>query len=380
MPYQMKLSSFIIEQMETILAEWDTFARTLGPAATGMTDEALRDHARQILQTAAKDIDSEQSAGQESNKSKGQAADETDSAASEHGRIRQEDGFTMIQMVAEYRALRATVLRLWLPHVEHFTEKTTSDMLRFNEAIDQAVAESTARYTEQTARTRDTFLAILSHDLRTPLAAMAMAGDYLTAPHIGTPQTVRVGGQVKRSVAVMSSMISDLLEYARAQLGAGIPIVRHDTNIQDLLEAAIDEVRMAYPDCQFEVRISGKLVGSFDDARLRQAVVNLLTNAVQYRTQGYPVVVSATEAKDTIILQVRNQGPVIPQDSLQAIFDPLVQLAGDEQQDGRPSTSLGLGLFIAREIAVAHNGTITAESDESSGTVFTIQLPKPLEH
>lgn len=376
----MKLSSFITEQMETILAEWDRFARTLGPAATAMTDEALRDHARQILQTAAKDIDSEQSAGQEANKSKGQAQDETDSAASEHGRIRQEDGFTMIQMVAEYRALRATVLRLWLPHVEHFTEKTTSDMLRFNEAIDQAVAESTARYTEQTARTRDTFLAILGHDLRTPLAAMTMAGDYLTTPNIGTSQTARVGGQVKRSAAVMNSMISDLLEYARAQLGAGIPIVRHDADMQDLLEAAIDEVRMAYPDCGFEVRISGKLVGSFDDARLRQAVVNLLTNAVQYRTQGYPVVVSASEEKDTIILQVQNQGPVIPQDSLQAIFNPLVQLAGDEQQDGRPSTSLGLGLFVAREIAVAHNGTITAESDDSSGTVFTIKLPKPRKH
>lgn len=372
----MKLSYFITEKMETILMEWDAFARTLGPAATGMTDEALRDHARQILQAAAKDIDSEQSAAQEATKSKGHAKDDTGSAASEHGRIRQEDGFTMIQMVAEYRALRATVLRLWLPHVAHVTNETTADMLRFNESIDQAVAESTARYTEQTARTRDTFLAILGHDLRTPLAAMAMAGDYLTAPNVGTQQTAVVGGQVKRSAAVMSSMVDDLLEYARAQLGSGIPILRDDTNMQALLETAIGEVQMAYPHCQFEVRISGTLIGSFDGARLRQAIVNLLTNAVQYRAQEHPVAVSASEVKDAIIIQVQNQGPVIPQDALQAIFNPLVQLAGDELQDGRPSTSLGLGLFIAREITAAHGGTITAESDDSSGTVFTIRLPK----
>jgi signal transduction histidine kinase len=372
----MKLSRFIIGQMETILTEWDAFARTLGPAATGMTDKALRDHARQILQSAAKDIDSEQSASQEAEKSKGHAKDDADSAASEHGRIRQEDGFTMIQMVAEYRALRATVLRLWLPHVERVTKETTSDMLRFNEAIDQAVAESTARYTEQTARTRDTFLAILGHDLRTPLAAMAMAGDYLTAPNVGTQQTAVVGDQVRRSAAVMSTMVSDLLEYARAQLGNGIPIVRDETDINNLLEAAIDEVRMAYPHCQFELRISGKLVGSVDNARLRQAIVNLLTNAVQYRANEHPVVVSASEVEDAISIQVQNQGPIIPRDSLQAIFDPLVQLARDGQQDGRPSTSLGLGLFIAREVAAAHEGTITAESDESIGTVFTIQLPK----
>lgn len=372
----MKLSDFIIEQMETILTEWDTFARTLGPAATGMTDDALRDHARQILQAAASDIHTEQSAAQEASKSKGHTKKQRGSAASTHGRLRQEDGFTMIQMVAEYRALRATVLRLWLPLVEHVTQETTTDMLRFNEAIDQAVAESTARYTEQTARTRDTFLAILSHDLRTPLAAMSMAGDYLTAPNVGTQQTATVGGQIKKSAAVMSSMVSDLLEYARTQLGHGIPIARDETDIDDVLTSAIGEVEMAYPHCRFELKTSGNLVGSFDEARLRQAIINLLTNAVQYRAQEHPVAISASDLNDAIIVQVQNQGPVIPEDSLQSIFSPLVQLSGDAQHEGRPSTRLKLGLFIAREIIEAHAGTITAASDESTGTVFTIQLPK----
>jgi signal transduction histidine kinase len=370
------LSRFIIEHMELILAEWDAFARTLDPAASGMTAKALRNHARQILEMVAQDIDTEQSAQQEIEKSKGHAKDETGSAASKHGRIRHQDGFTMVQMVAEYRALRASVLRLWLPHVERVTERTTSDMLRFNEAIDQAVAESTARYVEQTARTRDTFLAVLGHDLRTPLAAMAMAGDYLTMPNVGTRQTAVVGDRVKRSAAVMSSMVSDLLEYARSQLDNRFPIVRQDADMHEVIKAAISEVELAYPRCPFELRTSGRLVASFDDARLRQAIVNLLTNAVQYRSPDHPVVVSASEMRDAISVQVQNQGPVIPKDSLQAIFNPLVQLAVNGEQNGRPSTSLGLGLFIARRITEAHAGTIMAESDERSGTVFTIRLPK----
>ena len=141
----MKLSTFINTRMESILVEWDAFARTLGPAATEMTDLALRDHAKQILESIAENIESVQSTEQQSKKSKGWESDERESAASEHGRLREENGFTMVQMVAEYRALRAVILRLWLQEVKHVTEATITDMLRFNEAIDQAVAESTAR-------------------------------------------------------------------------------------------------------------------------------------------------------------------------------------------------------------------------------------------
>ena len=372
----MRLPRFIIEHMERILAEWDAFARTQDPAARSMTDQALRNHARQILEAVAKDLETQQSPEQEIGKSKGQAEDQRDSAASEHGRIRHDDGFTMIQMVAEYRALRASVLRLWLPHVEHIREQTMSDMLRFNEAIDQAVAESTARYTEQTTRARDTFLAILGHDLRTPLAAISMAGDYLTVPNVGTPQTAMIGERVKRSSVVMSAMVSDLLEYARSQLDNRFPIARHETDLKEILTAAISEAELAYPQCQFELQTSGELVASFDGARLRQAIVNLLTNAVQYRSPEHPVVVSACEQADVITVQVQNCGPVIPQESLQAIFDPMVRLASNRHHDGHASTSLGLGLFIARKITEAHDGTITAESDESSGTIFTIKLPK----
>lgn len=372
----MKLSTFINTHMDSILAEWDAFARTLGSVAAGMTDLALRDHAKQILQAVAEDIESLQSNVQQSRKSKGWNIDERDSAASEHGRIRQENGFTMVQMIAEYRALRAVVLRLWLQKVGQITESTITDMLRFNEGIDQAVAESTARYMEQAGRTRDTFLAILGHDLRNPLAAMLVAGEYLAVPNLDADKIAQLGGQVRRSAAAMGGMVNDLLEYARTQLGGGIPVARHDADVQDICKAAIDEVAMANPGCGLELKLSGDLSGSFDSARLQQALINLLTNAVQYRSDEHPVRVVAAEEEGTIVIHVQNRGPVIPQDALQAIFNPLVQLANEGHYKGRPSTSLGLGLFIAREITEAHDGTISAESSQSYGTVFTIRIPK----
>lgn len=372
----MKLSSFINQEMEAILVEWEAFARTLLPAATGMTELALRDHAKQILKEAAIGIEKDQTSLQQTEKSKGLEPDDTESAASVHGALRQESGFSMIQMVAEYRALRATVLRLWLPQVAEVTEASANDMLRFNEAMDQAVAESTTRFTEQTSRARDTFLAILGHDLRTPLAAMAMAGDYLTSAAVGTKQTQEVGSRVKRSAATMRSMVNDLLEYARTQLGSSMPVERRPADLLDICKAALEDVSAAHPECVIELKASGNLTGQFDSARLQQALTNLLTNAVQYRAEEHPIMLSASEVQDGIVLRVRNRGPVIPKDSLEAIFNPLVQLSGDGHQEGRPSTSLGLGLYIAREITKAHGGTITADSSECSGTTFTMQLAR----
>ena len=374
----MKLSQFINDHIEEILVEWESFARTQLPGATGMSRLALRDHAKQILKAVALDIETYQSAEEQSDKSKGLGPDVAadGSAASTHGTLRENSGFSLSQLIAEYRALRASVLRLWLPQITQVTEATSNEMLRFNEAIDQALAESAVTYSEQASRTRDTFLAILGHDLRSPLAAMAMAGDYLTMPEVGTSRTLQIGARVKRSAATMATMVNDLLEYARTQLGGNIPITPHQADMKDICQAALHDAGAVHPDCPFELDASGDLTGSFDSARLQQVVTNLLNNAAQYRAKEHPVTILARGEVDAVIVQVKNFGPVIPSELLQAIFNPLVQLSIKEEQEGPPSTSLGLGLFISREITVAHGGTIAAESSETSGTVFTVRLPR----
>jgi signal transduction histidine kinase len=375
----MRLSLFINEHIEPILTEWDNFARTLAPAANGMSTAMLRNHAEQILRAIASDIETEQSREQQYQKSRGLAPTVLEeSAASLHGTIRQSSGFTMAQLTAEYRALRASVLRLWLPAVGQFTDGTLVDTVRFNEAIDQALAESVVTYSAQAARARDLFLAVLGHDLRAPLATMSMVGEYLCKSEEAAARVSQVGERVKRSAALMGAMVNDLLEYTRAELGGAMPMHPGKTDIRDICKSAVEDASAMNPNCVFKLDAGGgeDLVGVFDGTRLHQLVCNLLINAAQYRESGSPVMIVARGESEAIWIQVMNRGKPIPDEALQSIFQPLVQLSIEGQQNGRPATSLGLGLFVAREIAYAHGGTITAISNETDGTVFTVRLPK----
>lgn len=118
------------------------------------------------------------------------------------------------------------------------------------------------------------------------------------------------------------------------------------------------------------------MIGDFDAPRLAQLFSNLLNNAAQYRSDDQPVTITACGDADTAVVQVTNFGRQIPAASLQAIFDPLVQLAMSDEHKAPNATSIGLGLFIAREIASAHGGTIGAESGLECGTMFTVRLPR----
>ena len=374
----MKLSSFIQSNLDDILMEWDAFARTLEPAADGMSELALRDDARHVLLAIASDIDTEQSPDQQIEKSKGLAPGEPDvrSPASVHGAQRRLSGFSLVQLAAEYRALRATVIRLWMANPSNLTGATTNDIVRFSETIDQALAESIVTYTLHAERTRDTFLAILGHDLRSPLATMSMAGDLLVRPHDNTERTIALGVRVKRAAAAMSIMVGDLLEFARTQLGGEIPIAPKLADLREVCQWAIDDASAAHPGCSFRLETSGELEFRFDTARMQQVFSNLLNNAAQFHIGDQPVTIVAHGDADMIIVEVTNFGTVIPPESLKVIFNPLVQLLVEGDQNGRPSTSLGLGLFIAQEITTTHGGTIAVTSSASEGTVFRVCIPR----
>ena len=173
-------------------------------------------------------------------------------------------------------------------------------------------------------------------------------------------------------------MIKDLLAYTSKQLGNAMPITMRATDIRAVCEAAINEAILAYPNSQFSLNIGGALNGMFDGGRLQQLLSNLLANAVQYGENKTPVIISAhNHPPDEIVIQVKNTGPVIPPQALERIFEPLVRYTAEHpgEKDAYLSTSLGLGLYIARTIAEAHGGTIKASSSVMDGTVFTLQLP-----
>ena len=375
----MKLSQFLRQNAEDILVQWEAFAKTLTPAASLMSNEALRDHAHQILKAIALDIESHQSEAAQIKKSHGDGpAKFPQSAASVHGTLREVSGFSLVQLTAEFRALRASVLRLWLPNIEEFTEEVHDELVRFNEAVDQALAESAATYAEHTNQTRERFLAILGHDLRTPLAAISMTGSILEHSK-SLDANASIGKRLRRSAATMSSMVNDLLEYSRTQLGGKMPISPAPGNLGDIAKAAMEDAALANPDCAFHCVSRGDLTAVFDHVRMQQVVVNLLANAAQYRTKETGVVLDLDGNGDKLVFSVTNQGPAIPPEALKTIFSAMVQLPVESEQPGRPRTSLGLGLFIARETTLAHGGSIDVTSTDAQGTTFAVRLPRTVQ-
>ena len=373
----MKLSKFITENMEEILVEWESFAKTIHPAAETMDSLTLRDHAKLILEAAAKDIETDQTDREQSDKSKGLAlvlaGEET--AATTHGALRQIAGFDLEQLGNEYRALRASVIRLWKASLTEFDKSEFDEMMRFNEAIDQALAESISSYSSAVSKSRQTFLAILGHDLRGPLSAIQMASHILIKSEALDAQHLDVADRIKRSVSTMNRMVQDLLEYAGGQIGKKIPVKPETADMGNVCRTAIDEVQLAYPNALFNLETAGNLEGTFDPTRFQQVLSNLLINAVKYSEQGKQITLSAGKDLETVIVEVKNFGRPIPPESLQVIFNPLVQLS-TKGSHSHPSTSLGLGLFIAREIVEGHNGTIEVRSSETDGTIFTVRLPQ----
>ena len=374
----MSISTFIRENMSAILSEWTTFAEKTAPPAGEMTKLALTDHAEQILGAIALDVETHQSKQQQFDKSQGDDIDlgPEESAAAIHGRLRHASNFSLLQLSSEFRALRATVLRLWLPHVSQLSEDTIQEMVRFNEAIDQALAESIVTYSERADRTRDLFLAVLGHDLRAPLATISLVGDLLGRTETSPEQIVSLAERTKRSAMLMSAMVTDLLGFARVQMGGGIPATRTMVEAAEVCKMAVADAQAMYPAASVKFVAEGDLRGEFDNIRLLQLVTNLLINAAQHGERGMPVTLAAKGEADAITLRVTNFGPVIPAESMQNIFQPLVQLEPEGEHDTRPKTSLGLGLFIAQEITSAHDGTIDVTSDETDGTVFTVRLPR----
>ena len=373
----MKLDQFLIEHIEEILVEWEAFSGTLVPTAT-LSNMVLGDHARGMLEAIALDIETSQNPEQQYEKSRGNAphlASRVQSAAFSHGGQRQASDFSLHQLCAEFRALRATVLRLWLPHVGEMRQVISSQMVRFNEAIDQALAESVVSYSSKADQTRELFLAILGHDLRMPLFSMRLAGESLKKPALSAAQIAETGDRIRSSTRLMNSMVADLLGYTRTQLGSGMPIVASLVDVGIVCDSALEDAKAAHPLSQFELQVTGNTTGVFDGVRLHQLFANLLFNAAQYGDIDKPVVLAIHGDEQGISVRVTNQGPPIPAESLGAIFKPLVQLPDEGGVDERPRTSLGLGLFVAREIAQAHGGTISVQSDAASGTSFTVRIP-----
>ncbi len=374
----MRLAQFIVTSAESILAEFEEFARTHTTAGETMDIRSLRDHAAGMLRAIAHDMEQPQTTGAQKRKSEGDAPEEAEAAptaAEQHGADRAGSGFTLAEMFSEYRALRATVLRLWTKAHSSPDEVDLQDLIRFNEAIDQALAESITKYSTGIGHSREMFLAILGHDLRSPLGAVLTASNFLVTEGDLSGANLTMASRIRSSGERMLALVSDLLDFTRSRLGRGIPITRTATDIAALSRETIDEIGAYHPDREFQLSVSGDLRGQWDSERVRQALSNLVENAVKHGTASTPIAVTALGEDEEAVIAVQNRGAVIARGEQEQIFDPFKSIVSPERLE-RDQEGMGLGLYIAQEIAIAHGGRIDVESSQERGTTFRLHLPR----
>ena len=366
----MRLTEFIQNNHETIIEEWVAFARTLLPWAQGMNLRDLRDHAVELLTAVVTDMRAPQSKSQQSAKSQGRVGGGMLARVGhKHASQRLHSGFNLAQLVSEYRALRASILRLW--GEQH--GDIAGEMTRFNEAIDESLTESTVRYSEILDRTREQFVSILGHDLRNPLAAIVVSANVLTRSESLDDKQARIASRILHSAARMSRMVNDLLDLTRSRLGDGIPVTRVPMDLAPLCQQVLAELQAIHPDSCVYFESKGDLHGEWDNDRLTQVVSNLVSNALQYQADECDVTVSAIGSDAEVVIKVHNDGPPIPANALKKIFEPMVRQPSEFID--KNVTGLGLGLYIAREIVSAHGGTIAVTSTKRQGTEFGAPAP-----
>ncbi|MBY0355453.1 MAG: sensor histidine kinase [Rickettsiales bacterium] len=371
------LAVFIRDHAEEIITEWENFARTLIPAASNMSPLTLRDHIGEILVFIEKDIASHQTAAEQKKKSRGKGPVQLKiSAAQTHAALRLAGGFDIDQMVSEYRALRASIVNLWCADKPQLVAKDLLDLTRFNESIDQILAESVSHYTLKVSQSKDLFIGILSHDLRTPLHVITMSAELQA--NIGTMDEKQrmLSQQILESTARITKIVGDLLDVTRARFGSGIPVIRESMNMEFVTRQIMSEMRVAYPDSTITLTCAGDMKGEWDKARIGQVLCNLIGNAIQYSFAQTPIELRLDGSPSGMTLTIHNVGTPIAPEKIPMLFDSFVR-GIDDNGECKTSVSgnLGLGLFITRDIVQSHGGTIAVSSSEDEGTNFTVYLP-----
>jgi len=278
--------------------------------------------------------------------------------------------------MAEFRAIRASVLRLWarvLPQAEAGVE----EVMRFNEAVDQAITASIARYSNKIDESRAVILGVLAHDLRNPLNAISPGMQFILRAEAADASTMKVAVRAQQSVQRMDGLVRDLLDFTSVRLGTGLPVRPEAADLAVVCLRTIDEVEAAHPERKIVFTASGDLAGEWDAGRVSQMLVNLVTNALNHGLAGGEVRVTLMGyEQDFVTVQVQNLGPVIPDTVRAGMFQPLNRAMADRRSVPAGSSGLGLGLYIAHEIAVAHQGSLEVISTEEVGTAFTARLPR----
>lgn len=173
----------------------------------------------------------------------------------------------------------------------------------------------------------------------------------------------------------MQRIINDLMDFTRIRLGGLLPINIQVANVGDACRQAIGEIEALHTDESLAWSSSGELSGTWDSGRLTQLL--MLENAIDHGQPGGTITIVTEGTADAVTLSVANEGRPISPNAVRTIFDPL-KYTSDIERPRRAGAGLGLGLFIARQIAQAHGGTLELRDSDASGTRFVASLPRAL--
>ncbi len=243
-------------------------------------------------------------------------------------------------------------------------EKTATEL-----ALKQAQAELNEAYviSQRRALFAEQMVAIVSHDLKNPLTAIRMASDILSRGE-RTPKERQLLGHIGQSSERAVRMIADLLDFTQARVGHGITIKPNSLDLHGVIHQAVEELRVAFPAATLEHQAQGSGEACLDADRVQQIIGNLVANSVAYGDLLQPITITSSLGAGTCQVSVHNHGPVIPEALLEGLFEPMTR--GTAQ--GSDVRSVGLGLYIVRELARVHGGDVAVSSCATGGTTFTV--------
>jgi signal transduction histidine kinase len=219
-------------------------------------------------------------------------------------------------------------------------------------------------------RLREQFIAVLGHDLRTPLSAIRMSADLLQTK-TEDKRSLNLLSAIRNSSMRMGVLIENILDFARGRLGGGIPVQRKLVDdLQRTLLLTLEEVQASHPRATFIHELNVPAGVYCDALRISQLLSNLLGNAVTHGSTSAPIILKACADGDEIVISVSNQGTPIPAPLMPMLFEPFSRSEAGQRGEG-----LGLGLYIAAQITAAHNGTLQVTSHAESGTCFVARFP-----
>lgn len=367
------LATLVRDRKEELLQRWSRRVRAdpSVPEANQLTELELRNDIPSLIDSIVSCLGANEGA-QASGQAIAGRAPLLDHA---HQRISKE--YRLSAFLSELLQFRAAVLDLCA------TEGKALDVEAercLHAAVDQCMIggsqeleEALFRKFREQAAFRERFIGILGHDLRGPLQSINLIVSLLERDLTTEPQ-IRLISRLVASSDRMRRMIADLLDVTRARHSGGIPMTPREADLRVVARQMIDEMARACAHRSIVLEAHGDLRGVWDPDRMAQVISNLVSNALDYSLPDTPVRVVLRGEPAQVLVSVNNQGPTIAPEAMAHVFEPFAQ----GSQDGRVAQGqgLGLGLFIAQQIVVAHQGTITIASTPDEGTTFSVRLPR----